>query len=219
MPLVKVRKCPFSGQLFEEAEDYAKHLRRMRRHNHDKYYLNSNKKIWIDYLREKRNTLIGMDAIFEWISEDMDNILPMIYKARMPATFASYDKDYDEWVGKNFKFGKIYVNHKRGIQLKYRAEIATTHDAPINGIKSNMADRSTPYHYYEGFDGDFKAEFEGRFSFGILSVLRVCAIHISCGGGDYGQFHVYLDDWPAWKEHIEHERTASKLRGVAPCLK
>ena len=198
---ITVNKCPHTGKLFEDEQEYFKHLRRERtRRTNEKRYQDY-KDNFQDWLRDEKEKIATLSDIPEWIIENQVRLYES-YNAIHPRGWSLFK------VGDNIQDLKL--------EMKYSRRVSNTHSKPRNGVTNWACNNDLPIGY-EGFTGDMHAIVKKapKSKFSISDLLGFVDIHTGSGGSsnglDYGyECRIYLSDWPS----LEQQLTINKLKGT-----
>ena len=211
MPKVTARLCPFTNKLYHLSDktEYLMHLTELRTTNHNRYKLNRAEREWKAYFDKKRNTLISVEEIFDWIVNDIDKI---VYAGFAVGNLCKWDESYEVF-NRNFKLTRL----TGAGSFKRVTKCSNTHSAPIGGVQNSCKKEDLPTSY-PGFTGRYSFAYTGKLDCFPSDFLNIAGISTGSGGGGGGKYNgsaiIWLDDWPAMKEHIELEKVVKRLKGI-----
>jgi hypothetical protein len=213
---VQVRKCRFTGKLFEEedASKYALHLRKLREKMRNERNWRNLRKTYAVWLAEEKLRITHIDMILPWFLENQQTI--------MDATNAiEFQDEYhrrDRFVSGD-KFTSLSFTHS-----KFSPMTSNSHTCPDLGVQNWCAKDNTKPTGYPGWHGYIKGSLirpknQNGYPYG--AALNMVGIKTESGGGGnadlgYG-FNIFLDDWPGLKEQIrgmEEVLIINKLKGM-----
>jgi hypothetical protein len=216
---IQVRKCPFTGRLFEEKDigEYLLHLKTLRENMQIARLYTRLRVSFQEWLAEEKKKITNVDMICPWFLENQRRIMdstnaiefPEISKLRRRCRFVKEDK-----------FVKLEFEDYR-----YDPIADNSHTCPDNGVINWCAKDPTKPIGYKGWTGYLKGSLvrpaRHNHSYPYNEALNLVGIKTGSGGGGNASFGfgftVYLDDWPGLKEQIRQTEEAlivSKLKGT-----
>jgi hypothetical protein len=216
---VQVRKCPFTGKIFEEKDikKYVLHLQALRADMQTERQHERLRATFAKWLGEEKKKVTHIDMICPWFLENqrviMDSTNAICFggdtKSERRNRFIKADK-----------FAQLEFEHAR-----YDPLADNSHTCPDNGVMNWCAKDPTKPIGYKGWKGYLKGSLvrpaSHDYSYPYSEALNLVGIKTGSGGGGnksfgYG-FTIYLDDWPGLKEQIrlmEEDLIVSKLKGT-----
>jgi len=214
---VQVRKCRFTGKIFEEKDlkKYALHLKKLRIEMKEKREEDRVKKDWIKWLKAERKRIKTIDEIVPWFLANQKRIM---YAANAMGHRFSSDKFYPE----TDSFTKMVLG------VRYNPLASNSHRCPDNGITNWCGKNPNPSDptSYKGWTGNIAGTLtrakKNNYSYPYGEALKIVGLKTGSGGGgnenwNYG-VTIFLDDWPGLKHEIdltEQELVVKKLKGIA----
>lgn len=207
---IQVRKCPFTGEIFEEKDikKYIKHLKELRKKMKEDRAHERIRKSWKDWLSEQKKNITSIDQIPEWFLKNQRTIMDACNAIYFDDRFERRNK----FVEKD-KFTKLEWENYR-----YNDNTSNSHVCPEGGVMNWCAkekDKPTGYPGFKGYlRGCLERPKDRDYSYPYSEALRLVGIKTGTGGGgnkNFGyEFTVFLDDWPGIKENVVFE----KLKGT-----
>jgi hypothetical protein len=206
---VQVRKCPFTGELFEEKDKakYIKHLVSLRENMREERKYDRICKTWKKWLVDEKAKIVSVHDIPNWFLANQRTIM----NACNALMFNSYYHKNEKFV-KEDKFTKLEFQ-----TCSYQHNASNSHQCPDSGVTNWCAKDKTKPIGYPGFTGyltgslDRPAKRMHRYPY--TEALNIVGIKTGTGGGgnsDFGYgFTIFIDDWPGLKEEI----VLKKLKG------
>jgi hypothetical protein len=194
---ILVRKCPWTGELYEDDNEYRQYLSELRVHRQERRMM-------------LRRAEAG-DAAIQWATQNVTSA------EQFEKWFTNNWKElvirgtvYDllSW-GKNFDH--IDVNNipelvSVRMTATFSHQLSNTHSCPKNGVTNWHGDKDKP----RGYPG-WRCRLEWRMAHDPKKfraggdIFRNSVINTGTGsGGDYCTYDVSLwaDDWPAWSKEL-----------------
>lgn len=180
---IQVRKCGFSGRLFESEADYLDHLVKLRRTQRTARRHRRELLAWQDWLSEAQHSISTIDELQEWLNSNQDRI------QRMAAATGRWDKS-------NLKKPNQF---RFNLKVDYSKHISNSHSAPRSGVENWRRDANQPTGY-PGWLGQIHVRAERDWWGWVSDLLKAVCVHTGSGGGGWqgGQYEVTIweDDWP-----------------------
>jgi len=214
---VQVRKCRFTGKIFEEKDlkKYALHLKKLRIEMKEQREEDRVKKDWTKWLKAERKRIKTVDEIVPWFLANQKRIM---YAANAMGTRFSSDKFYPE----TDSFTKMVLG------VGYNAFASNSHRCPDKGVMNWEGRRGDPAKptSYVGWTGNISGcltrEKKNNYSYPYSEALKIVGLKTGSGGGGNERWSyevtIFLDDWPGLKHEVElmeQELVVNKLKGIA----
>jgi len=213
---VQVRKCRFTGKIFEEKDlkKYATHLRNLRAQRTEQFKLDKVKATFKVWLRKEKKNITDVNDIPAWFLKNQQMIMDACNATKFSEEFYRKDKFV-----KGDKFVKLEWS-----SVRYKKNASNSHVCPDKGTKNWCAknpDLPTGYKGWEGHLNGSLSRPKNAYSYPYSEALNIVGIKTASGGGGnesfgYG-FTVFLDDWPGLKHTVdlmEQDEIVEKLKGV-----
>jgi hypothetical protein len=212
---VQVRKCPFTGKIFQEKDigKYILHLLDVRETKQEARHLARVKNTFNKWLLKERTRITTIDEIAPWFMDNQQYIMDAHNSGINGQRHFSTDKFYK---------GDKFVNVK--FHATYRPYVSNTHVCPDNGITNwgSEHDKPTGYKGWKGsISGTLKRSPKHDSSYPYGNAINIIGIKTGGGGGGNGNWSyeasVFLDDWPGLKHEIElmeRDQIVNRLKGV-----
>lgn len=207
---VQVRKCPFTGKIFEEKDivQYVLHLLNVRA-EHQK--IRKEKRVrdtWESWLRESKKSITHVDEIAPWFLENQATIMAAVSAFNTGRPSEAFDSS-DKFLGLQLK-------------LKWNDSCSNSHVAP-EGKPTNWDGREGTVKGYPGFIGTLNGQlsrgnFDSKYPYG--DAYRLVGLKTGSGGGgnkNHGfGVTVFLDDWPGLQAQVDgqlQDAVVDRLKG------
>lgn len=207
MPKILVYRCPFTGDIFRDGEEYAEHLREtrimLREQRHEKRAATA----WTESLIDAGKTVTSLDLLGQWFLKNQGAVYSMISKSS-----AFRGRDIDNPIVLKLLFERFEFGEK----------IGNTHSSPRAGV-TNFGWKEDKPRGYPGMRGHISIwTVKGDFGFWLSDILAAASIHSGSGSSvsttntlvqkfSY-ECILWLDDWP----ELFAEFTFAKLTGGTP---
>lgn len=209
---IQVRKCRFTGKLFEEKDlkKYAIHLRKLRAEMSEARHLARVRTTFKAWLKTEKESIHHPNEIPEWFLKNQRTIMDAVNAGFGGARDMFYKTD---------KFTKFSFE-----PMRYNKGVSNTHVAPAGGATNWSCDSSLP-RGYPGWTtqatGTLNRNKNHMGSYPYSAALNAVGIRTMSGGGGnenwgYG-ISIFLSDWPglqATVDAMEQEEIISKLKGT-----
>lgn len=210
---IQVRKCPFTGKIFEEHDmkKYVKHLNNIREKKKDERKVISLRNEADNWLLEEKSKITHLDQISEWALDNQIKIMELcnaVIPARYPGDKPLFDTSTD-------RFNYIELTGT------YSKLVSNSHSCPKNGVRNWCNEHKnlpTGYPGYSGrIEGRLDRSIKDRNRYPYSDFLHFIGINTLSGGGGnevwrYG-VTIFLSDWPAMQRELEEQIILSKLKG------
>lgn len=218
---VQVRKCYFTGKLFEEKDisKYKKHLEKIRAGNREKHRLQKIKLGFRTWFEAEKLTLTSPDMIPSWIIKNQEKI--------MDAYNSGVDTN-SRWIRDlGIKFYSTDEFIKIGLDCKYTKRVSNTHVCPTNNGILNFSRVSDQPTGYPGWHGRIIVSLKRHplhmNEYPISEFLNLIDIKTGTGGGNNTdcrfECSIFLDDWPGFQHTVtemEKDLICNILKGTKP---
>jgi hypothetical protein len=209
---VQVRKCRFTGKIFEEKDlkKYAIHLRNLRAERAEKRKLDKVRATFTSWLNREKKKILHPEDIPAWFLKNQRKIMDAVN-----AGFGDRDEKFyptDEFT--KFSFEKA----------RYSRLTSNTHVCPKGGVTNWSVEDDKPKGY-PGWsvhvNGTLKRSKNHLGSYPYPAALNAVGLKTGSGGGGneswgYG-VSIFLADWPGLQQTIlemECDQIVDKLKGV-----
>jgi len=208
---VQVRKCRFTGKIFEEKDlkKYATHLKKLRAELTEKRRLNIVRETFKSWLRKEKKKILHPDDIPEWFLKNQRMIMDAVNAGMGDRNEKFYASD---------EFTKFEFD-----TVRYSPLVSNTHSCPDNGKTNWHCDNSLPKGY-PGWTCNVKGKLKrhsshmGSYPYG--AALNIVGLKTGTGGGGnerwgYG-VSIFLADWPGLQDtvdNMERDQIVAKLKG------
>jgi hypothetical protein len=213
---VQVRKCRFTGKIFEEKDlkKYAIHLKKLRVELAEKRRVERTKKTFKAWLNKEKKNIHRPDDIPAWFLKNQKTIMD-----GANAGFGNSPFDSDKFFSSD-EFTKFVFT-----SIRYNKNASNSHVHPDNGVGNWYGKDPSKPSGYKGWtghvEGTLKRSKANSSSYPYGAALNAVGIKTGSGGGGnenwgYG-ITLFLDDWPGLKaavDEMEKDEIVSKLKGV-----
>jgi hypothetical protein len=209
---VQVRKCRFTGKLFEEKDlkKYAIHLKKLRIEMAEARHLAKVRTTFKAWLKAEKKAIRHPEEIPAGFLKNQRKI--------MDAVNAGLDDRYERFY-KTDRFTKFSFE-----TIRYSKEASNTHVRPFDGILNWGREDDKPKGYpgwITHVNGVLERNKSHMGSYPYSAALNVIGLKTGSGGGGneswgYG-ITIFLADWPGLKQTIlemEAEEIVARLKGV-----
>ena len=209
---VQVRKCRFTGKLFEEKDlkKYAIHLRTLRAERAEKRKLDKVRATFTSWLNREKKKILHPEDIPAWFLKNQRKI--------MDAVNAGFG-DRDEKFYSTDEFTKFSFEKPR-----FSKTTSNTHNCPKGGVLNCSCEDDKPKGYpgwTAHVNGALKRNKNHLGSYPYSAALNAVGLKTGSGGGGneswgYG-ISIFLADWPGLKatvDAMEQEQIVAILKGV-----
>jgi len=202
---IQVRKCPFTGKLFEEKDigKYILHLKALREEKQEKREYERLRRNWVKWLETEQATVRSFEEIVPWILEHQQKL--------MNTYNALYACGKDAW---HRKFPRGCKITKLSLTGNFSETASNTHCHPRNGVCNWHRKPELP----PGYPG-WVGRIEGTLSIGPKQdtpswseFFELFDIHTGTGSGgkEFGYSStVFAADWPGLYESLTFRKLAT----------
>lgn len=215
---VQVRKCPFTGKIFEEKDikKYVTHLQKLRESMQSQRRYQRLRDTFSTWLVEEKKKVTHVDMICPWFLENQR----VIMESTNAICFGGQNKySIRGRFVKEDRFAKLEFE-----SIRYNPFSSNSHVCPDNGVTNWTGKEPGRPVGYVGWTGYLKGSLvrpdKNNYSYPYSEALNLVGIKTGSGGGSnqsfgYG-FTVFLDDWPGLQVQIrqmEEDLIVAKLKG------
>jgi hypothetical protein len=174
----QVRKCGFTGKLFEHEPEYLSHLKRLRSHQKTQRASRRIIQNWESELNDLQHNCINFSELSSWLNDNFHKVVTihnhMVHHGRQ-----------HKGLKLNFEFR----------QMRFSSCASNTHSHPKGGVRNWEARPDKP-RGYPGWQGQIHIQGWQNFNGFFSNYLELMNIHTGSGScGDYGVI-IYAQDWP-----------------------
>lgn len=188
MPAIQVTmwKCPFTGKVFRERDNYISSLKKLRNKRTIVYRMKKH----LPEVREAQNTISTPEEMNQWVFTQLEKINDDIHRGLSgePWSFFARD-DARTW----------WRDHTTSSE---NSSCCRTEDI-FGGVLPRKERRKGAA--YATFIFNNKV----RLNTSVYHTLELYSISMR----DYGNFHIWLEDWPLLHRHIKEAEVFAKLQG------
>lgn len=180
---IQVRKCGFTGELFEQSQDYLLHLKHLR--NHQKK-CRVRKRIvhgWKSELSHLQHTCTSLEELTAWLNQNFHKVLIF-------AEHLGHDCRQRKDVKLSFQF--------HGMQ--FSRTVSNSHSHPRNGVRNWEGSPNKP-RGYPGWQGQIHIQGWQKFQGFVTNYLELMDIYAGSGGSGEFSVRIYASDWPGIMIH------------------
>ena len=203
---VVVRKCPFTGKLFEEKDlsKYILHLQKVREEKKELREYARLKNTFHKWLREEQMKVRAFDQIVPWIIENQNRL--------MRTYNAMYANGKGSW-HKKFPKGAKFIS----VEMKCRfTEMASnSHSCPRGGVMNWCGHGDPNPRGYPGWTGSLSGKLDvtdRQETPSWSEFFKMFDVHTGSGSGgrnfNYG-VTVFASDWPGVAEELTFRKLAT----------
>jgi len=215
---LQVRKCPFTGKIFEEKDigKYTWHLKVLRDEQRTERAHERHRAEFASWLNIERAKELQISDVIPWFLKNQKHIM----EATNAITFSgSYDKKYSRgFVTATDNFKDLKFSH-----LKYSDTISNTHHFPDNGVTNWGRKEDHGIMGYPGWRGDMSGSLarapRNMYGYPTSEALNLVGLKTGSGGGGNERWnyevYIFLADWPG----LQHELNLQEQDLVADILK
>lgn len=216
---IQVRKCPFTGKIFEEKDlrKYVLHLMNLRERKQKERLYQRLRAEFKDWLKEERSQIKYTQDIIPWFLKNQRKI--------MDATNAIVlSSEYDKKYGKQFN-SRDRFDDLRFDRIRYEEFLSNDRVCPENGVLNWNNDPTKPTSYvgWKGYiSGSLIRDPKHEYSYPYSEALNIVGIHTGTGGGGNKNWgydcSIFLEDWTGLQHEIDEMKKdliIKKLKGEA----
>lgn len=200
---VIVRKCPFTGLLFEEKDikDYILHLQRIRAQHREEWVNKRFKEKHEAWLVEKKKQIFEPKDLEKFLVENLSYLIKHHNKKR------KLSFGYDSGISVKAQIATVSVTSR------FNPQSSNTHACPRNGVTNWGGQKLDAPRGYPGYDCHITVSAPGLSN--LTSILDSIDVRIGSGSGNsdrgYWSYSITMfeDDFP----NMIQTRTANKLKG------
>lgn len=194
---VQVRKCPFTGKLFEEKDrnKYIEHLSKLRTKMQETRKYDHTRETWKKWLDAEKDNIIRVEEIPVWFLNNQRKIMDICNVLDFNSKLDKRNRFLDE-----DKFVSLQWD-----KFQYDNNASNSHRCPDNGVMnwcSKDKDKPTGYPAFTGYlSGSLVRPEKSQYSsYPYKEALNRVGIKTGTGGGPNHNFEfeftVFLADWP-----------------------
>lgn len=215
---IQVRKCPFTGKIFEEKDigKYLWHLKVLRDQQKEERLHQRLRDEFKGWLQAERAKVQYVADIIPWFIANQRQLMDA---ANAISLNSRYDKKYARCFMPEDRFANLKFEN-----VRYDPLISNSHECPDNGVLNwNEKDLTKPTSY-PGWRGYIRGSLirnpKHDYSYPYGDALKIAGIKTGSGGGGnkgWGyDFRIFLDDWPGLQQEItemEYDLMIKKIKG------
>lgn len=207
---VQVRKCPFTGKLFEEKDKakYVKHLFELRESMRSERNNERTRATWKKWLDAEKAKILRIEDIPAWFLENQRKIMDACNAIDFDSNFDRRNRFVQE-----DKFTKLEFE-----TCRFDGNASNSHVCPEGGVTNWCAKEKNKPSGYPGFTGYLKGSLarpkKNQHTYPYSEALNRVGIRTGTGGGgnnDFGYgFTIFLADWPGISEGLVFDTLKGK---------
>ncbi len=203
---VTVRKCPFTGKLFEEKDisKYILHLQKVREEKKELREYARLKASWEEWLRAEQAKVRSFEELVPWIIANQQKL--------MKTYNAVYAPKKNTW-SKKFPRGCEFT--ELSMRCKFTTMASNSHSRPRDGVMNWCGHNDPAPRGYPGWTG----ELQGKLNItdkqecpSWSEFFKLFDVHTGSGSGgrnlQYG-VTVFASDWPRFAEELTFRKLAT----------
>lgn len=212
---IQVRKCRFTGKLFEEKDvkKYILHLQKLREQKRNERIWENLRNTYATWLAEEKLRITHIDMVLPWFLANQQTIMDAANAIKFQDEYHRRDRFVagDKFISIGFT------------TCDYSNNVSNSHSSPDSGIQNWCARDTSKPTSYPGWHGYIKGSLQrpkGQHGYPYGAALHMVGIKTESGGGgnnDWGYgCNLFLDDWPGLKEQVrgmEEVLIINKLKG------
>lgn len=214
---VQVRKCPFTGKIFEEDKvgGYIAHLYDLRNKMKNERHLQNVKSNFAVWLAKERESITQIDMIVPWFLKNQRHIMD----AHNAGCTSQYSFRSNEKFFPGDKFTEMVFE-----RITFHRTLSNTHICPDSGVTNFSWDSAKPRGYIGWrIQVSGKCPRKGQLNhvYPYSSALNLVGIKTGTGGGGNDNWSydasIFVDDWTGLKavvRQMEEEEIIHKLKGA-----
>lgn len=207
-----MRKCPFTGKIFDESRinEYILHLldtREAMRKKREQGRLNDR---FFGWLYEEKLKLTHPDQVPHWFLENQQTIMDALTAGCRPVDTLFRYRDV-------FKSGDKFTEVVWVRDPQFQDLLSNTHSCPDNGVQNFMRNPKKPTGYpgwQTWIKGKLKRDKKNNGSYPFPDGLNLVGIKTGSGGGGNENWgydaKLFLADWPGFQ--VEYDRIVEQRR-------
>jgi hypothetical protein len=209
MPKIVCRRCPFTGKIFDDLDEYAQHLSTQRKSMQTERHNSRMKDEFKEWLAAERSAITFVGMIPQWFMDNQRKIINAVSAGHAPGRHGQFF-DGDKFTILKFE------------RCDYHSKVRNSHVCPDSGV-TNWGEKGDAPTFYEGWKGYIRGRLTRKAKYRTLSYpasasLTAVGIKTGSGGGgndDFGyEFNIFLDDWPGlrgWVDDLKQQEIAKIL--------
>jgi len=206
---VQVRKCPFTGVIFEESniQEYIEHLFNLRENMKKERKFQRIRSSFKAWLWEEKQKITDINMVVPWFLKNQSSIMDAHNAINCPRGKSPLDDPFY----KTDKFINITL------RAYYSDRVSNSHRCPDNGVTNWCARDPNLPTGYPGFQGRIEGALvrskKNNNSYPYTDALNLVGIKTGTGGGGNGSWgydvSLFLADWPG----LSQTALANKIAG------
>lgn len=211
---VQVRKCRFTGKIFEEKDlkKYAIHLRNLRAERAEKRKLDKVRATFTTWLNHEKKKILHPGDIPAWFLKNQRKIMDAANAGFGDRAFSS-DKFFNTDEFTKFSFETV----------RFSKSVSNTHVCPKGGV-TNWKSKDDLPKGYPGWTTHVNGSLKRKSHMGSYpysAALNAVGLRTGTGGGGNKDWRysisIFLADWPGLKatvDAMEQEEIVARLKGA-----
>lgn len=191
---ILVNKCPDTGKLFEDDEEYKKYRRQLLREKRAAERYETEKAEALQWITDEKLKISKVEQIPVWVLEHQAKLME-IYNKYGPAYYEG--KFVKEDIFTKFEFRNVRFNYL----------VSNTHSCPHNGVTNWHCNNDKPRGYigWQGrIEGALSRPHSKRSTYPYTGFCKFLGIHTGTGGGGNSSWgfdiKIFLADWPGLQQ-------------------
>lgn len=180
---IQVRKCGFTGDLFESDQQYLAHLIQLRKQYKKRRERDKITRNWHNWLQNSQAHVLSVKDLEQWLNDHQHEILVMSQHLKRTRT-------QTRGIRLGFKFENIQWSHC----------VSNSHSCPRDGV-TNWHMHSHKPRGYPGWQGRIEITGWEKFDGFVSNLLEIVDIHTGTGGCGGYEVRWYASDWPGMHMH------------------
>lgn len=182
---IQVRKCGFTGELFEQDVAYLTHLKSLRSHQKKCRKRKQIIQNWESELSDLQHSCASLNELQTWLNQNFHKLL-------MVSEHLGHAPRPRKGVKLKFEFQN----------MRFSPMVSNSHSHPRHGVRNWEGSPNKP-RGYPGWQGQIRIEGWQKFEGFVSNYLELMHIHTGSGGcGDYA-LKIYASDWPGIVMHTQ----------------
>lgn len=214
---IVVRKCPYTGKLFEDDRKYAQHLSNIRARQRADRKDARVRAEYSSWLRKEKQNIHYVNQIIPWFLKNQRQIMDA---ANALLLTSPSDRKYRKCFTADDVFENMSFEH-----ISYKDNVSNTHRCPDGGVTnftSKEPGKPTGYPGWKGYiKGTLKRNPKDEYAYPYGEALNVVGLKTGSGGGGNKSWgydvSIFLSDWPGLQVEVtemEMDMVAKKLTGA-----
>lgn len=207
---ITVNKCPDTGQLFEDDNEYKNHRAKVARRMAKEKKAQSIRDEFKEWLISEKIKLTHPSQVPAWFLANQRIIMDAHNAGIRPARYHGFDSE-------KFHGSDLFVDVRFEKPLSYDDKVSNSHVCPDSGITNFMCEDSMPIGY-PGWKGHINGTLQRLpahdWQYPYSSALNLVGIKTGSGGGGNKRWgydvKLFLADWPGFLG--EYDRIVEEKR-------